>query len=244
MRPRLAIVLLVLPGAGFIFLFLAVALTITACRASASWASAVSPGSPGSSGWRSSTGSSSTRSCSRPRSAIGSAFGTLLLAYPLALFLRRRRAGARFIGSVVKIPLFVPALVAAFLILNTMAFHGVINGVLLGFGADRPAAADAERQVRMGRAGDPGVEEPAVPAPRPRLRACHHPHGYRGRRPQPRAGPWQVLRHIILPLSMPGILIAVVLVFIMTFGDFAITRIAGPIYPTSLAVLMHTKALT
>jgi putative spermidine/putrescine transport system permease protein len=58
------------------------------------------------------------------------------------------------------------------------------------------------------------------------------------------AGPWQVLRHIILPLSMPGILIAVVLVFIMTFGDFAITRIAGPIYPTSLAVLMHTKALT
>jgi ABC-type spermidine/putrescine transport system permease subunit I len=58
------------------------------------------------------------------------------------------------------------------------------------------------------------------------------------------AGPWQVLRHIILPLSMPGILIAVVLVFIMTFGDFAITRIAGPIYPSSLAVLMHTKALT
>jgi len=53
-----------------------------------------------------------------------------------------------------------------------------------------------------------------------------------------------VLRYIILPLSMPGILIAVVLVFIMTFGDFAITRIAGPIYPTSLAVLMHTKALT
>jgi len=58
------------------------------------------------------------------------------------------------------------------------------------------------------------------------------------------AGPWQVLRHIVLPLSMPGILIAVALVFIMTFGDFAITRVAGPIYPSSLAVLMQTKAMT
>ena len=29
----------------------------------------------------------------------------------------------------------------------------------------------------------------------------------------------------------------------MTFGDYAITRIAGPVYPSSL-VLMATKALT
>ena len=83
-----------------------------------------------------------------------------------------------------------------------------------------------------GRAGDPGVEEPAVPAPHPRLR-CSPPSARISRTPPAAsaAGPWQVLRHIILPLSMPGILIAVALVFIMTFGDFAITPIAGPIYP-------------
>ena len=40
------------------------------------------------------------------------------------------------------------------------------------------------------------------------------------------------------------VLIAVVLVFILTFGDFAITRVAGPVYPNSLSVLMYTKAFT
>ena len=42
------------------------------------------------------------------------------------------------------------------------------------------------------------------------------------------ANPLQVILHILLPLSMPGILIAVVLVFILTFGDYAITKVAGP----------------
>ena len=50
--------------------------------------------------------------------------------------------------------------------------------------------------------------------------------------------------HIVLPLSIPGILIAVVLVFILTFGDYAITKVAGPIYPSSLSVLMYTEAFT
>ena len=58
------------------------------------------------------------------------------------------------------------------------------------------------------------------------------------------ASPLAVVRYVILPLSMPGILIAVALVFIMTFGDYAITRVAGPIYPNSLSVLMVTKAYT
>ena len=55
---------------------------------------------------------------------------------------------------------------------------------------------------------------------------------------------WRVIWHVILPLSIPGLLIAVALVFIMTFGDFAITKIAGPVYPSSLSVLMHTSAFT
>ena len=35
-----------------------------------------------------------------------------------------------------------------------------------------------------------------------------------------------------------------VLVFILTFGDYAITKVAGPVYPSSLSVLMYTKAFT
>ena len=58
------------------------------------------------------------------------------------------------------------------------------------------------------------------------------------------ASPLQVIWHIVLPLSIPGILIAVVLVFILTFGDYAITGLPGPVYPSSLSVLMYTKAFT
>jgi putative spermidine/putrescine transport system permease protein len=36
----------------------------------------------------------------------------------------------------------------------------------------------------------------------------------------------------------------VVLVFILTFGDYAITKVAGPVYPSSLSVLMYTEAFT
>ena len=49
---------------------------------------------------------------------LGSAFGTLLFSYPLALFMRKSFFGKRMLSSLVKIPLFVPALVAAFLIIN------------------------------------------------------------------------------------------------------------------------------
>ena len=130
-----------------------------------------------------------------------------------------------------KIPLFVPALVAAFLILNAMAFHGVINGVLLGLRLiDRPLRMLNDKfgwgvlaiQVWKNLPFQLLILASVLATIRTDIEDAARNLG---------AGPWQVLRHIILPLSMPGILIAVVLVFIMTFGDFAITRIAGPIYP-------------
>ena len=64
------------------------------------------------------------------------------------------------------------------------------------------------------------------------------------RRRRPSFRQFIALLIILLPLSIPGILIAVVLVFILTFGDYAITKVAGPVYPSSLSVLMYTKAFT
>ena len=65
---------------------------------------------------------------------LGSAFGTLLFSYPLALFMRKSFFGKRMLSSLVKIPLFVPALVAAFLIINIIAYHGILNETLLWLG--------------------------------------------------------------------------------------------------------------
>jgi putative spermidine/putrescine transport system permease protein len=178
------------------------------------------------------------------RVGIGSAFFTLLLSYPLALYLRRRSAGAWILGAILKVPLFVPALVAAFLIVNTMAFHGVINGVLIWLGIlDKPVRMLNDEfgwgvlaiQVWKNLPFQMVIITSVLATIRNDLEDAARNLG---------ANWWRVIWHVILPLSIPGILIAVALVFIMTFGDFAITKIAGPVYPSSLSVLMHTSAFT
>jgi putative spermidine/putrescine transport system permease protein len=241
---RLTLFWLILPGAGFIFLFLALALAMTVLQ-SVGVMSPMRPSSFTLEFW----GALFDRQFLDSflfslRVGFGSAFLTLLLAYPLALFLKRRGARARFLSSLIKIPLFVPALVAAFLILNALAFHGVINGVLLGLGIigkpmrmlnDEFGWGVLAIQVWKNLPFQLVILASVLATIRSDTEEAARNLG---------AAPWQVVRHIILPLSMPGILIAVALVFIMTFGDFAITRVAGPIYPASLSVLMHTKAMT
>src|SRR5262249_58850712 len=136
--------------------------------------------------------------------------------------------------GIVNIRLFAPVRVAAFLIRNAMAFHGVINGALLGLGViDRPLRMLNDNfgwgvlviQVWKNLPFQLLIIASVLATIRTDIEDAARNLG---------AGPLQLLRHIILPLSMPGILIAVALVFIITFGDFAITRIAGPIYPSSL----------
>src|SRR3712207_7824869 len=99
MQPgRLMLLLLVVPGAGFIALFLAAAIVMTALQSvglytlvgesrltAAFWLSLLDRGFLDSFLFSLKVG-------------FGSAFGTLLFAYPLALFLRRQRFGARLIG--------------------------------------------------------------------------------------------------------------------------------------------------
>ena len=85
MRPRLAIVLLVLPGAGFIFLFLAVALTITALQSVGVLGFGRDPAFT----WEFWVALFDRQFLDSflfsAKVGGGSAFGTLLLAYPLAL---------------------------------------------------------------------------------------------------------------------------------------------------------------
>ncbi len=63
-----------------------------------------------------------------------SSIGTVLIAFPLALFFRKGGLGKGLLGSIIKMPLFIPALVAAFLILNLISFHGLINTILMRLG--------------------------------------------------------------------------------------------------------------
>jgi putative spermidine/putrescine transport system permease protein len=138
----------------------------------------------------------------------------LLFAYPLALFLRRRRFGTRIINSVIKVPLFVPALVAAFLILNVLAFNGVLNSVLMGLGIiDEPLRLLNDRfgwNVFIIRYGKTCRLNCSLFQPRCRPFAD----GCRRMRPAISAPARCRSSGVLFALSVPGIPIAVVLVFI------------------------------
>jgi putative spermidine/putrescine transport system permease protein len=241
---RLMLMLLIVPGAGFIFLFLSAAIAMTFLQSIGLY-SLVGESQLTADYWLSLLDKGFLDSfLFSLKVGVGSAFGTLLFAYPLALFLRRKRFGARTIGSIIKIPLFVPALVAAFLILNVLAFNGILNSALMGLGViEKPLRMLNDTfgwnvlviQVWKNLPFQLLIIASVLESIQTDIEDAARNLG---------ASPWRVILHIVLPLSAPGILIAVVLVFILTFGDYAITRVAGPVYPSSLSVLMYTDAFT
>ena len=241
---RMMLMLLIVPGAGFIFLFLSAAIAMTFLQSIGLY-SLVGDSRLTADHWLSLLDKSFLDSfLFSLKVGVGSAFGTLLFAYPLALFLRRKRFGSHTIGSIIKIPLFVPALVAAFLILNVAAFNGILNSALMGLGLiERPLRMLNDAfgwnvlviQVWKNLPFQLLIIASVLETIQTDIEDAARNLG---------ASPWRVILHITLPMSAPGILIAVVLVFILTFGDYAITRVAGPVYPSSLSVLMYTDAFT
>lgn len=51
------------------------------------------------------------------------------------------------------------------------------------------------------------------------------------------AGAWQRLRHVTLPIVLPGVLVASVLVFAFTFGSYEVPLLLGQSFPATLPVL-------
>jgi len=241
---RFMLLLLIIPGAGFIFLFLAAAIAMTFLQSIGLYA-LVGESKLTGEYWLSLLDRTFLDSfLFSLKVGVGSAFGTLIFSYPLALFLRRKRFGSRTIGSIIKIPLFVPALVAAFLILNVLAFNGILNSFLMMLGViDRPLRMLNDTfgwnvlfiQVWKNLPFQLLIIASVLETIQTDIEDAARNLG---------ASPLRVILHIVLPMSAPGILIAVVLVFILTFGDYAITRVAGPVYPNSLSVLMYTDAFT
>ena len=171
-----------------------------------------------------------------------SSIGTLLFAFPVALFLRKGGSGKRFLASLIKIPLFIPALVAAFLIINLISFHGIINETLmalhiiksplrmlndkLGWGVVAIQVWKNIPFVLLILSGSlASIRDDTVDAAR-----------------NLGAGAFSILFRIYIPLAMPAILVSMILMFIKAFGDFAITSVAGPTYPPSIALRMRNTA--
>lgn len=171
-----------------------------------------------------------------------SSVGTLLFSFPVALFLRKGGPGKRLLASLIKIPLFIPALVAAFLIINLISYHGIVNEALVALGVIRKPLRMLNDKFGWGvvaiqvwkntpfvllilSGSLASIRDDTVDAAR-----------------NLGAGAFSILFRIFIPLAMPGILVSMILMFIKAFGDFAITSVAGPNYPPSIALRMRNTA--
>lgn len=173
------------------------------------------------------------------RIATLSALLSVLLAYPLALWLRKPFAGSDFISAMLKAPLLVHGLVAAFLYINFVSFQGFLNVALVGLGF-------VERPLRMQNdANGFGIvflqvwkQMPfalllltgAVQAIGDDILDAARDLG---------AGSWDRFRKVIVPLSLRSTQAAVILIFIGAAGDFSFQVVAGPTNINSLAQFMY-----
>lgn len=235
--------LLLVPGVGFIILFMGSSIFITLTQSFGLF-SITGNSSFTLNNWKSLVGDKESLDSILFSLKMGlfSSAGTLLFAFPTALFLRKSGPGKGFLASLIKIPLFIPALVSAFLIINLISFHGIINEVLIALHfIKKPLRMLNDKQgwgvvaiqiwknipfvLLILSSSLASIRDDTIDAAR-----------------NLGAGAFSILFRIFIPLTMPGILVSMILMFIKAFGDFAITSTAGPNYPPSIALRMRNTA--
>jgi len=176
--------------------------------------------------------------------AIACTLLSILLSVPLTLLLRRKLRGHRLFRLTILIPITVPGLVGA---LGLLLFYGSrgwlnlfitqtlglaqeplkINYTLIGlivFYVWHYFSYTAVTTLSTLEGLDPAFEEAARVAG---------------------ASPWQVLRHVVLPLIMPGVLAGSVLTFMAAFGAFSIPLITGGSYrPLAVQIFKQIELFT
>lgn len=170
--------------------------------------------------------------------ATVSAIGSVLLAYPIAIWLRRPFTGSLAISAMLKAPLFVPGLVASFLFLNVIAYHGILNQFLMWIGlTDEPIRMQNDPNaygviflqlwknmpfaLLLLTGAVQGISDEVLDAAR-----------------DLGAGGFARFRKVIAPLTVQAMQAALVIIFIGAAGDFAFQVTAGPTNVQSMAQYM------
>ena len=163
---------------------------------------------------------------------------SVILAYPIALWLRKPFYGSILINSILKAPLLVHGLVAAFLYVNLIAYHGIINQIFIAIGAwDEPIRMQNDKNaigvlilqvwknlpfallILLGSIQSIGDD--VIDAAR-----------------DLGANSFQILKKIIAPLTISSMQAALIIIFIGALADFSFQSIAGPTNKYSLSQLM------
>ncbi|MBL4812751.1 MAG: ABC transporter permease subunit [Rhodobacteraceae bacterium] len=169
---------------------------------------------------------------------FASAFLAVLFAYPLAVWLRRPFPGSLTISAVLKAPLLVHGLVAAFLYVNIISYHGLVNQIMQGLGIwDGPHRLQNDSRAIGVLILQTWKNMPfallllvgSVSAISDDVLDAAADLG---------AGPFARFRRVIAPLSVSATQAALVIVFVGALADFSFQVIAGPVNKQSLSQLM------
>lgn len=167
-----------------------------------------------------------------------SSFLSVLFAYPLAIWLRKPFPGSLAIGAMLKAPLLVHGLVAAFLFINVIAYHGVLNQFMQWLGIwgepqrlqnDRNAIGVLLLQTWKNMPFALLLLTGAVQSISDDVLNAARDLG---------AGSFDRFRKVIVPLTVSAMQAALIIIFIGALADFSFQVIAGPTNRQSLSQLM------
>jgi len=168
--------------------------------------------------------------------AVVVTLATLLLGYPIALGLVRAGSLAPLILIVILLPFWTSVLVRSYAWMVLLGRHGLINEALLAAGLiERPIRmlnTTLATQIAMTHILLPYMILPIANALRqidPSLLRAASGLG---------ATPWNTFRQVILPLSMPGVVAGVLLVFVLSLGFYITPAMVGGPRDITLSMLI------
>lgn len=165
---------------------------------------------------------------------------SLLVSVPLAALLQLNFLGKKVFNAIYKVPLVVPSVVAAFLVLTFIDRGGMTSRVLALADIDMPKLVRDRWAIGVLIAmiwksipfmtliiggSMSGISKDILHAAR--TLGAH---------------PLTVFLRMQVPLALPGITAATLLVFIGGMGAFVVPNLLGPIYPLPLSVHMYDNA--
>ena len=166
---------------------------------------------------------------------------SLAIAVPLAVALQASFPGRQLFSTLYKTPLVVPGIVAAFIVMILFDRGGMLSRMLAPLGLQLPKLVRDDWAlgvvVAMAWKSVPFMTliiAGSVATIPDDLKAAARTLG---------AGRLTTFLRVELPLALPGITAATLLVFVSSTGAFAVPSLLGPIYPKPLSVWMYEAAL-
>jgi len=174
--------------------------------------------------------------------SLSSTAATLVLAVLTALSLRRMRHLRGLVTYVYQLPLTLPHMVLAAAGLMLLSQSGLLSRVVTSLGLiDSPAGFPELVYDRAGLGIVLVYVWKQVPFVGLFALAVLQSVGedYEAAARSLGAKPLQAVRHVLVPLVMPGLLPSAVIIFAFVFGSFEVPLLLGARYPSMLSVLAY-----